>query len=39
MIQIPGPGLKVGENPRGLRGGGGVGAWNSLMHNRNITNL
>ena len=29
MVQIPGPGLKVGENPRGLPGGGGdVGAWN-----------
>ena len=22
MVQIPGPGLKVGENPRGLPGGG-----------------
>ena len=29
MVQIPGPGLKVGENPWGLPGGGGgdVGAW------------
>ena len=26
MVQIPGPGLKVGENPRGLPGGGG-GCW------------
>ena len=23
MVQIPGPGLKVGENPRGLPEGGG----------------
>ena len=32
MVQIPGPGLKVGENPWGLPGGcpggGDVGAWN-----------
>ena len=31
MVQIPGPGLKVGENPQGLPGGD-VGAWNWLMH-------
>ena len=29
MVQIPGAGLKVGENPQGLPGeGGDAGAWN-----------